>query len=169
MHKSGWFAPTVDNCLCQKINMHMTAFRAVKHGVFYFQHKREKKLKYVGQSHNVYEALITMYHRLFELPDRSLSPMEVELKYYHPDASEWIVKVHPCRQPADLDLEETKLLMMHRTLRPEGLNKELVFRSREHFYAFAEWYAGFRRSSVRSLFYPPGGRRGRGQPSRETS
>ena len=67
--------------------------RAVKHGVFYFQHKREQRLKYVGRSHNVYESLITMYHRLFELPDRSLSPMEVELKYYHPDASEWIVRV----------------------------------------------------------------------------
>ena len=65
----------------------------MKHGIYYFQHKRQQKLKYVGRSHHVYEALITMYHRLFELPDRSLSPLEVELKYYHPDASEWDVRV----------------------------------------------------------------------------
>ena len=92
--------------------------------------------------------------------------------YTHPHTlTHTHTQVHPCRQPEDLDLEETKFLMMHRTLQPEGLNRELVFQSREHFYAFAEWYAGFRRSSVRSLFYPQAkaaGRRNR-RPGKDTS
>lgn len=123
--------------------MQNTSFRSLRQGVYIFIHVSDPTLKYVSKSNSLYQDLIALIHRLFEKPDNKLSPLEVELKYSCPDASEWYVRVLPVVNPDLVDIEETKMMVQHRSVWPEGLNRELTFYSKNHFYAFAEWYARY--------------------------
>ena len=143
IQKSGWFTPSVESIICNKAMLQLPVFQTMKAGVFLFQHKYDDCKKYVGKSYNLYTDLIQLFHRLFEKPEDKLSPIEMELKYRMPDADKWYIRIYPVMNPDLLNLEETKLMVKFRTVQPEGLNSELVFHSREHWYDFAAWYREF--------------------------
>ena len=73
--KSGWFTPSVEGVLVRKMGMQLTAFQSTKCGVYIFVHKTDPKKKYVGQSRNLSQDMIHLFHRLFEKPESKSSPV----------------------------------------------------------------------------------------------
>ena len=125
-----------------------------------FCYRSDRKKKYVGTSYSLYVDLVQLFHRLYEKPDDRLSPIERELKYSHPDADQWFVTVQLVMNPDILPLEEAKAIVSLRMLVPEGLNSELSFQTREHWYEFSAWYKEFRKERERE------GGRGEGERGR---
>lgn len=66
-----------------------------------------------------------------------------------------LYRLYSVSNPDMLDCEYTNKIMKHRTLQPEGLNEELKFTSKEHFYKFAEFYANIMREKFAKPNKPP--------------
>lgn len=141
LEKSGWFTPSLESVLCKKANFNWSSLTATSSALYLFLHKSDEKKRYTGKSKNCYHELVQMFHRLFEKPEIKLSPIELELKYFNPDAENWHFRLYPVPFPDNLEAELNYKIVHHGTLHPKGLNPELKFTSKEQFYVFAENYA----------------------------
>ena len=140
IEKSGWFTPSLESVLCKKANFNWSSLTATSAALYLFLHKSNEKKRYIGKSRNCYHELVQMFHRLFEKPEGKLSPIELEIKYFNPDADNWHFRLYPVPIPDNLEAELSYKIVHHGTLHPNGLNPEIKFTSKEQFYAFAESY-----------------------------
>ncbi len=139
--KSGWFSPTLETVLCKKMgNANLAAF-ANSAGIYHFNHMDHACKCYTAKSKIAFYDIVQMFHQLYEKPHKKLSPLEFELKYNLPDAKGWMIRLFTVSDPGLIYSEEVWHIAVHRTLQPDGLNKQLTFHSKEHFYEFAEKYA----------------------------
>ena len=114
-------------------------------GIYFFQHKFKRMKRYLGQSLNIHDDLVSLFVRLYEKKEDNLNNLERELRYSSPDANDWNISIFPFH-PEQLCLELTKMIAAQRTLPPNGLNECLEFSSRQHFNLFCEWYTEYRLS-----------------------
>ena len=145
LEKSGWFTPSLETVLCKKANFNWSSLTATSSALYLFLHKSEEKKRYIGKSRYCYQELVQMFHRLFEKPESKLSPIEVELKYFNPDADNWHFRLYPVPVSGNLEAELNYKIIHHGTLHPLGLNPEIRFTSKEQFYVFAENYVKYTR------------------------
>ena len=115
---------------------------------------------HVTTSYSLYVDLVQFFHRLYEKEDDQLSEIERELKYFHPDADQWYLGVDNIKNPDSLLLAKSTTIVKFRMLKPEGLNSDLSFQSREHWYEFAAWYKEFHKKKMRERGRGEGGRDG---------
>lgn len=142
---SGWFKPTVDMVLCQKMNMSVKGFRRLTSGVYLFQHKFEKDKRFVGKSMQLFNHLTKLFSGLYEKLDEDMDSFERILRYSLPDAKDWNVRVWAAH-PEKVDLEMSKGIIQFQTLQPLGLNTRISFTTKNDFYTFCEWYTEFKTS-----------------------
>ena len=140
IERSGWFTPSLESVLCKKANFNWSSLTVTSAALYLFLHKSDEKKRYIGKSRNCYHELVQMFHRLFEKPESKLSPIELEIKYFNPDADNWHFRLYPVPFPDNLEAELSYKIIHHGTLHPNGLNPEIKFTSKEQFYAFAESY-----------------------------
>lgn len=129
-----------------KLHLKLQTFNQLSAGTCFFQHKWEVGLKYVMSSANVHVELIQLFQKLYEKPQESLNPLEAAIRYHHPDASLWSIRVWYVSSVEELGAEMARLILKHRTLQPCGLNPSVKFSSRKEWETFCEQYSKERRS-----------------------
>jgi hypothetical protein len=140
---SGWFKPTVDMVLANKLGFSLHAFRRSQNFIFYFQHKYDAKLHYVGKTYQLYDHLTRLFSRLYDKPQKLLSPLEEALRFECSDADKWNVRAWSCTMDV-LDLELAKTIVKMRSLRPCGLNRELIVLG-DCYEPFCQWFTEYRK------------------------
>eukprot|EP00731_Ephydatia_muelleri_P022866 Em0015g449a len=143
---SGWFKPTLEKVLMDKIQLNLQAFSQLSGGTYFFQHKWEADLKYAMCSADVHGELIQLLKNLYDKPLESLNPLETVIRCQHPDASAWSIRTWRVTNPEELGVEMAKLVIKHRTLQPFGLNVSVKFSSRKEWESFCTQYSLLRHS-----------------------
>ena len=139
--KSGWFRPSVERVLSDKLQLSLQAFTGFTQGTYFFQHKWEPNLKYVGWSYDIHSELIKLFQTLYDKSEDDLNPLETALRFRQPDAPSWSIRAWRIENSEVLDTEATKLIIQYRTLHPCGLNKEVRVISTSQWEAFCLWYS----------------------------
>jgi hypothetical protein len=136
---SGWFMPSVNEVLTDKLGLNDEDFVKLGPGIFYMFHKTKMKAKYVGFAANLPVTLCGTINNLYKKEMSGMTPIEVELKYFSPKAEDWIVQVWQCEKEALL-VERAKMIIEKQTLRPHGLNRSLKIPCKQGWGGFTEWY-----------------------------
>eukprot|EP00731_Ephydatia_muelleri_P035227 Em0106g12a len=103
--KSGWFRPSVERVLMDKLQLSLQAFTGFTQGTYFFQHKWEPNLKYVGWSHDIHCELIQLFQGLYDKSEVSLNPLEAALRFRQPDAPSWSIRAWRVENTEELDME----------------------------------------------------------------
>ncbi len=155
VHKSGWFAPSLENVLCKMMySTNVSVLTATTTGIYMFVHKRSPTKKYVAKSRTAYHDLVQMFHRLYDKKDERLTTLEREIRYNSPDAADWMFRIYALSSADLLEAEANKRILENNTLHPSGMNTELKFSSKESFFKFAEDYAQSLRESAKRNVNP---------------
>lgn len=124
-----------------KLQLSLQAFTGFTQGTYFFQHKWEPNLKYVGWSHDIHCELIQLFQGLYDKSEVSLNPLEAALRFRQPDAPSWSIRAWRVENTEELDMEAVKLMIEYRTLPPCGMNKEARLVSTSQWEAFCVWYS----------------------------
>ena len=71
---SGWFKPTVESVLSKKMSLSLQGFRRLRYGVYFFQHKYDDHLQYVGKSLSLSDDLTRLFSCLYDKLTRRFDP-----------------------------------------------------------------------------------------------
>lgn len=74
--------------------------------------------------------------------------LQEQLRFYHPDASEWHLRIYSCRTE-EVDLTLAKQVILTQSLVPKGLNTELTFAGKEAWEEFCAWFMKERKEQPR--------------------
>lgn len=143
LQTSGWYKPSVEQVVSDKLHSKLQSFKNLHSGIFVFQCKEPPQMAYVGKSKALRTDLTELIRGLTEKNDTSFNTLEEELRFHYPYAKQWNVRAW--EYPVDqTNLEQAKLIIKLRSLKPCGLNTELEWFSREEFDAFCQWYTQYR-------------------------
>ena len=143
LETSGWYKPSVEQVLSDKLHSSLLAFKNLHSGIYVFQCREPPQVAYVGRSKAMRTDLTALIRGLTEKNDTSFNDVEEALRFRYPNAKQWNLRAWEF--PASLIcLEQAKLIVKLRSLRPCGLNAKLEWFSRQEFDAFCEWYTEHR-------------------------
>ena len=140
---SGWYKPSVEQVLSDKLHASLGAFKNLHSGIYVFQCREPPQVAYVGRSKAMRTDLTALIRGLIEKNDTSFVEVEEALRFRYATASQWNLRAweFPVSQ---ICLEQAKLIVQLRSLTPFGLNEKLEWFSRQEFDAFCEWYTHHR-------------------------
>ena len=130
--------------ISKKLGVDAAVFADLGPGVYLMRHKTKEKAKWVGLSPDLCRTLCGLFFQLYLKQHCELNPLQVELKFFSPNAADWDIQVW-FRDPKDLLLERAKKIVEFKTLKPLGLNNSLKFTTKEVWEEFTIWCAAQRR------------------------
>ena len=135
-------------CLLQviskKLGVDAAVFADLGSGVYLMRHRTKEKAKWVGLSPDLCRTLCGLFFQLYLKQHYELNPLQVELKFFSPNAADWDIQVW-FTDPKDLLLERAKKIVEFKTLTPLGLNNSLKFTTKEMWEEFTGWFAAQKR------------------------
>ena len=129
--------------ISRKLGVDVAVLADLGSGVYLMRHRTKERTKWVGLSPDLCRTLCGIFFQLYRKKHSELNPLEVELKFFSPLATDWDIKVWAA-EPQELVLERAKKIMKFKTLKPFGLNS-LDFTNREAWGEFTGWFAAKRR------------------------
>ena len=130
--------------IAAKLGMRVAAFADVGPAVYLMRHRIKKKAKWVGLSPDLCRTLCGFFFQLYRKDRSELSPIEVELKFFSPNAANWDIQVWFV-VPKELVLERAKKIVEFKTLTPRGLNTSLTLTGKEMWEEFSSWFQAKKR------------------------
>ena len=124
--------------------MDLAVFADLGPGVYFMHHKTKKQAKWVGLSPDLCRTLCGLFFQLYQKERSELSPLEVELKFFSPFATDWDIQVWVA-DPKELVMEKAKKIVECKTLKPLGLNTSLTFTDKETWEEFTSWFQAKKR------------------------
>ena len=109
-------------------------------GVVMLTHRKKKSARFIGSSSNLFSYLYKIFKDLYKKEVNELTPIEVELKYFSPNAEDWSMTVWLYDNADQVSMATNQKLMEHCCLRPHGLNHEISWNSKEEWKEFASCY-----------------------------
>ena len=161
---SGWFTARVavgceaseallPRSLAEKCGITTESLIANGPAIYTFQHKRDRRKKYVGHAYQICTELQQLFLQLYQKKVDRLNGLEREILFNSPVANDWVVSIDLLSKHEEPDMEwmaqrqiiEMKSLQGEKSL---GLNDALKFTSRDSWDKFLSWFSELKRSQA---------------------